>query len=258
MPFRSSSLALPGGACPCHEAGTGDPVLYIHGAGGLRLSPGLERLAERRRVIAPVLPGFDGTPRREGLRTVTELADFAAAAIDASVGQPCDVIGHSFGAGVAAWLALRHPAKLQLLVLAGMSPAGVGPLPSDPARLRALTFAHPENLPLNDKSETVVSENFAAAQYYRGDGAAARELPDRLGDISALTLILHGTKDGIVPTAAPRLLKERIQRSHLVYVYDAAHGIDWDQPARFAVLVGDFLARGEAFIVHRSETEAAD
>lgn len=253
MNFRTTHLPFAHGSSPCHDGGSGDPVLYIHGAGGVRLSPGLKRLAETRRVVVPVLPGFDETERRPALRTVPDLADFAAEVISTAIGRPCDVIGHSFGAGVAAWLAIRHRDQVQQLVLSGMSPGGVGALPSDPARLRELTFAHPENL-TEDKPEAVQAQNRAAAQHYRG--AADAELVTRLGEIAALTLILHGTKDGIVPPSAPRLLKERIKRSHLLYVYDAAHAIDWDQPERFATLVDDFMSRGEAFIVHRSEDAA--
>lgn len=253
MTFRSMHLALGDGATLCHEDGEGDPVLYIHGAGGVRLSPGLERLAASRRVIIPVLPGFDDSERRPSLRSAPDLADFAAEVIAASVGRPCDVIGHSFGAGVAAWLAIRHPQDVQQLVLSGMSPGGVGPLPHDPAKLRQLTFAHPENL-TQDKPAVAQVANFAAAQYYRGPAEA--ELVTRLGEIEALTLILHGTRDGIVPLSAPRLLKEKIKRSYLLYLYDAAHALDWDQPERFAALLEDFLTRGEAFIVHRSENGA--
>ena len=33
------------------EAGTGDPLVYFHGAGGLRISPALEALLERREAF---------------------------------------------------------------------------------------------------------------------------------------------------------------------------------------------------------------
>jgi pimeloyl-ACP methyl ester carboxylesterase len=75
----------------------------------------------------------------------------------------------------------------------------------------------------------------------------------RLGDIEALTLILQGTKDGVIPVASARLLKERIPRAHLVYLYDAAHALEIDQPERFTHLIGDFFRRGEAFIVNSAK-----
>jgi pimeloyl-ACP methyl ester carboxylesterase len=261
MTFTLTHVTLPGGGtAACHVGGSGDPVLYLHSAGGVRISPALERLAQSRRIYLPVLPGFDGSAPDPKLRTMADLADFAAGIMDSAIKRPCDVIGHSFGGWVASWLAVRHPDKLQLLVLvapAGFRPDGVGGLVADPARLRQLMFAHPENLPADDKPPQAQAQNRAMVQHYHGDTATDRDLLARLGDIGALTLILHGSKDGIIPIASPRLLKERIPRSHLVYVYDAAHAVDVDQPDRWARLVGDFLARGEAFIVNRSGAGAA-
>ena len=69
-------------------------------------------------------------------------------------------------------------------------------------------------------------------------------LADRLGEIEAPTLILHGTKDGAIPAASMRLLKQRIQRAFLIFIYDAAHAIEVDQPEHFTDLVDDFLGIG--------------
>ena len=86
--------------------------------------------------------------------------------------------------------------------------------------------------------------------HYHGGKAKDDALVDRLGAIEALTLILHGTRDGAIPISSPRLLKSRIPRAFLIYVYDAAHAIEVDQPEYFAGLVEDFLTRGEAFLVN--------
>jgi len=41
-----------------------------------------------------------------------------------------------------------------------------------------------------------------------------------------------------------------IPRAKLLYIYDAGHNIEVDQPDRFVALIRDFLFRGEAFIVN--------
>ena len=82
--------------------------------------------------------------------------------------------------------------------------------------------------------------------------------PEQVGQIECLTLILHGTKDIRVPQAAVQMLKNRIQRSQLIYVYDAAHGIEVDQPERVGVVIEDFLLRAEAFIVNPGEPAFED
>ncbi len=260
MPFTLTDVTLAGGGkIPCHVGGRGDPVLYLHAGGGVRISPAIERLAQSHRIYMPVMPGFDGSPQNPAIRTMADFADLAAQVIDAAIERPCDVIGNSFGGWVASWLAVNHPGKLQLLVLvapAGCRPDGEGGLPTDLARVRQAMFAHPENARPDGKTPETQAANLAQA--HRNTAAATdRDLLKRLGDIKALTLILHGTKDGIIPLASPRLLKERIPRSHLAYVYDAAHALDVDQPDRWVRLVGDFLARGEAFIVNRSGESAA-
>jgi pimeloyl-ACP methyl ester carboxylesterase len=260
MTFSLTEAKLAKGTLPYHVGGSGAPLLCLHSAGGVRLTSALERLAETRQLYLPVFPGFDGTPTQPHLRTMQDLAGLAAEFVDRVIGRPCDVMGHSFGGWVACWLAVRHSDRLQQLVLhapAGFAPEGSGGLPTDPVKLRQAAFVHPENLPPERRSPDVLTANRTMVDHYLGKAVNDRDLQGRLGEIGALTLILHGTKDGLVPIASPRLLKERIPRSHLVYVYDAAHGIDVDQPARFVSLVGDFLALGEAFIVNRSRDSAA-
>jgi pimeloyl-ACP methyl ester carboxylesterase len=259
MAFTTAEASLKGGKLRYHVGGTGRPVLYLHTAGGVRLSPALDRLAQSHRLHLPVMPGFDGTERSASLRSMPDLADLAAEFIDGVIKEPCDVIGHSFGGWVAAWLAVRHPDKVQQIVLAapaGFRPEGQGGLVADPVKLRQMMFAHPEKLPPEQKSTEVLAQNRAMVPHYTGDTATDRDLVARLGEIKALTLILHGTKDGVIPIASPHLLKERIGRSHLIYLYDAAHALDVDQPERYVQLIDDFLERGEAFIVHRASTAA--
>jgi pimeloyl-ACP methyl ester carboxylesterase len=71
-------------------------------------------------------------------------------------------------------------------------------------------------------------------------------------EIEAATLILFGTDDGLVAPEMGRVYKEHIPESFLIYVYGAAHAIQWGRPERFVEVVADFLTRGEAFLVPRS------
>ena len=253
--FTKSELRLRSGTLPCHIGGSGPALLYLHSAGGVRLSPALEQLAQSFKLYVPVMPGFDGTARRDHLRSMADLADLAAELIDTAIAGPCDVIGHSFGGWVAAWLGAKHADKVQLLTLvapAGFRPDGAGGLPTDPAALRRAMYAHPENLGDEKPDPQRQAENRAAAHHYNHGVATDRDLVASLGELGALTLILQGTKDGVIPVATPRLLKACIPHAFSVYVYDAAHALDVDQPERFVELVTDFFTRGESFIVSRS------
>ena len=91
-----------------------------------------------------------------------------------------------------------------------------------------------------------------------GPGQACDEdLITRSGEIQALTLILAGSRDLQVPAQAVQGVKSRIRRSQLVYVYDAGHAMEFDQPERVAALVEDFFVRGDAFIVNAGKAATA-
>ncbi len=91
--------------------------------------------------------------------------------------------------------------------------------------------------------------------HYHGPAPRDEALIARLGEIETLTLILLGTKDTSVPPASVQFLKDAMTRAFLIYIYDAAHSIETDQPERFAAVVGDFLKRGETFIVNQSTSD---
>ncbi|MPY77370.1 MAG: alpha/beta fold hydrolase [Actinophytocola sp.] len=101
--------------------GTGRPVLFLHGWGlsGRTYEPALRRLiAAGRRVYAPSLPGFGGTAPLEVDLSIASYAAWVADYIrDAGIDGPIDVIGHSFGGGIAIRVAHDAPDLVGRLVL---------------------------------------------------------------------------------------------------------------------------------------------
>jgi pimeloyl-ACP methyl ester carboxylesterase len=250
-----------------HVAGDGDPVLCLHGGGGFRPTAALAALAKNFRVYAPVIPGFDDTPALDGIASMPALAGLCAEFADTVVKQRCDLLGHSFGGWLAAWIAVLTPDKIGQLVLEAPSGFRRGPPRAVPDSLEALhraLIAHPENAPPETKSPEILAQNREMlAHYYRepAEPGAGRvmfgdcdtALAGRLSEIDALTLILHGTKDGAVPVESMHFIKQSVPRAFLIYVYDAAHAIEIDQPENVSELVVDFLTRGEAFLVNAGE-----
>lgn len=251
--FERKSARVGGGTLEYFVAGEGPDVIYLHGAAGPEIRAVARRLLQGHRVWVPVVPGYEATPTVPGTDSIPGVADLIAALIDQNIGNRCDLVGHSMGARIAAWLAIRHPAKVGQLVL--MAPAGLRPLDAPPLAFEGEAFlrqmyAYPERRPAESRSAQAVVANRAAMRHY-GVGAPRDEaLIDRLGDIQALTLILGGSRDERVPSQAVQLARSRINRSQLLYIYDAAHAMEIDQPDRVATVVADFLARGEAFIVN--------
>ncbi|PJE38003.1 hypothetical protein CVM52_04305 [Pseudooceanicola lipolyticus] len=90
------------------EAGSGAPLVLVHGIGGTtdNWSPVLEALAQRYHVLAWSFPGYNGaraltSPRPEAEDYADRLADFLRRR---GIG-PARVVGHSLGAVVVAALA---------------------------------------------------------------------------------------------------------------------------------------------------------
>ena len=78
----------------------------------------------------------------------------------------------------------------------------------------------------------------------------------RLPEVTQQALVMQGTKDGMMPPESGQLLAREIPHAKLVYVYDAGHNVEVDQPQRFVALVRDFFTRGEAFIVNPGDEQA--
>lgn len=99
--------------------GSGDPLILIHGGlGGIvEFAALLPSLAESRQVIAVELQGHGHTADIDRPISYEALADDIAALIDYLGYESADVMGYSFGGGVALQTAIRHPEVVDQLVL---------------------------------------------------------------------------------------------------------------------------------------------
>jgi pimeloyl-ACP methyl ester carboxylesterase len=102
-------------------AGTGPPIALLHGLTGAasnfaELAP---LLAERSRVLIPELPGHGGSAPLPAAPTLNPYADRVRLVADRERMPPAVLVGHSLGGLVGLRLAIRHPAAVRGLVLAG-------------------------------------------------------------------------------------------------------------------------------------------
>ncbi len=94
--------------------------LLLHGGGGVATMAGFaDLLAERThaRVLLPTHPGFGGTPKPEGLNSVTDLARRYVEQLDQLELSDVTVIGNSFGGWLAAEIALQHSPRVSRAVI---------------------------------------------------------------------------------------------------------------------------------------------
>jgi pimeloyl-ACP methyl ester carboxylesterase len=248
-------LELAGGRVHLFRGGAGEPLLFLHAAGGAGAWLDFHRLlAGSFDVIAPDHPGFGGSDDFPDAEAVDDLVFHYLDVMDALGLERPHVVGASFGGWIAAELAVTAPHRVASLVL--LSPAGLRlpdhPVPDiflmPPDQLVATLFQHPP--PAGPPSATPDIDAILAA--YRDQTALARfcwspylcnpKLERRLHRITAPTLVVAPAQDRLIPVAHARRYAERIPGARLAEIGDCGHAMYVERPAEFAAVTIDFVA----------------
>ena len=269
-PEIGQSITAAGIRTNYHDSGgAGAPVLLIHGSG-----PGVSAwanwrlvmpaLAQQARVIAPDMVGFGYTERpQDFVYNMDAWVRQAVGLLDALGIERTDLVGNSFGGGLSLALAIAHPERVRRLVLMGS--AGVsfpltegldavwGYTPSV-ENMRAIMdyFAFDQGLMSDDlarlRFEASIRPGFQesfAAMFPAPRQRWIEALASAEADIRTLphqALVIHGREDRVIPLATSLTLSSWIQRSQLHVYGQCGHWTQIEHAARFARLVGDFLA----------------
>jgi pimeloyl-ACP methyl ester carboxylesterase len=236
------------------ELGVGAPVVYFHGVGGAFRNAGfMPALAERYHVFAPSRPGYDGS--RGASASAREEAEVMVEFIREVIGGPVHLIAESAGGAAGCWLAIDAPALVTSLILAAptaFARATHAPPPPASRETMELRLFGPRpawSEPPTDADLSARQRNAAAnaARLRPTNGNA--DLLERLGEISAPTLVLWGTADELMPPEAGQLFVQRIPNSYRILIYGAAHSLPVAACRQFVTLATDFIERGERFVV---------
>jgi pimeloyl-ACP methyl ester carboxylesterase len=118
--LRFARVETPTGTIATMQAGTGRPVVMLHGLGATKASflPTVAALTDHHRAIAVDLPGFGDSAKPLGAAYHAPFfANSVVELLDALGLERVDVIGNSMGGRVALELGLRHPDRVRRLVL---------------------------------------------------------------------------------------------------------------------------------------------
>ncbi|HEY5070797.1 MAG TPA: alpha/beta fold hydrolase [Caulobacteraceae bacterium] len=106
------------------EGGSGEPLVFLHGAGGMTAEdPLLAILARRHAVFAPFLPGYGETSECGELRDMLDFTLHTFDVIEALGLKDPILVGHSMGGMIAAEMAAVAPNDVSRLAL--IAPAGL-------------------------------------------------------------------------------------------------------------------------------------
>lgn len=215
-------------------SGSGEPLLLIMGTSGALGLWGelVGRLAERFQVIAFDNRGLGGSARGEGAISVASMADDAVALLEALDVSAAHVVGWSLGSAIAQEMALAHPDRVLSTVLystwgrcdgfqravlialrhpyatgdmeAALGAAGIA---FSPQALDAPDFAEQVGamlpaFPQNEAQMQVTTEQW--------DADLAHDTLDRLGGITAPTLVVVGEQDLLTPPWQARKVADAI------------------------------------------------
>jgi pimeloyl-ACP methyl ester carboxylesterase len=237
------------------STGAGAPVLLVMGLG--LSATGWWRtipvLAESLRVIAFDNRGVGRSDRPPGPYSVPEMADDAAAVLDAAEEESAHVYGISLGGMIAQEIALRHPDRVRSLVLGCTTSGGQGAVPISDST--AEFFRRRTTMPAAEAVWASVPYSYGEETRLRGGQLIAEDIAQRLrfpiepepyaaqleaalgfarfdslGDIGKPTLVLHGDEDQIVPVENGRILAEHIDGAELEVLPGAGHLYPTDAP----------------------------
>jgi pimeloyl-ACP methyl ester carboxylesterase len=274
--LRIRSVETAAGALSTVEAGTGEPVVLVHGLGATKASllPTLEALAGDFRAIAVDLPGFGDSDKP--LFAAYDPPFFArsiTALLDALDLDSAHVVGNSMGGRVALELGLDHPARVRRLVLLAPSLAWLKPRPWAPyLRLipTQLGIFQPTPRPLvemlvrqfipgADEEWTAAGIDEFMRSYLTPLGraafyAAARNiyleeprgpggLWTRLESLHPEALFVWGRKDNIVPIGFARHVRDELPRAQHLEL-DCGHVPQLERPRQTHRAMARFLAAG--------------
>jgi 3-oxoadipate enol-lactonase len=250
--------------------GSGEPMLLIQGMSGNHLSWGEPFLTELERdfdLVAYDHRGVGKSSRVTDPFTIGDLADDAAAVLDALGWDSAHVVGISMGGMVAQELALRHPQRVRTLTLGCTYCGGEGSaLTSNEvfAKLAEAMMSGDRDRAIATSYEINISPGYGADQsaygtFYEMATALPTPVPvimlqaqavqshdtlSRLGEIVVPTLVIHGTVDEMLPYSNAVLIAARIPRAQLVTLEDVGHMFWWEQPERSAQAIRELVERG--------------
>jgi pimeloyl-ACP methyl ester carboxylesterase len=254
------------------QAGSGEPVVLLHGFGGSVYSwrKVVPALAASHRVIAIDLNGFGYTQRPRSPESYTRAGQgrLVLAVMDALGIERAHVCGHSYGGGLTLYLASRHPERFRSMVLVNSSaPTYSDDRRSRAASLRPLSSLFVRSIALRPATirrallrsyyddSLVTAELVQAyldrlriegvAEAYYGLTAPSRTPSERveLEKIAVPALVVWGRQDEVISLAAGRRAAARLPRSEFVAIEKCGHLPMEERPEEFLRAVLPFLER---------------
>lgn len=242
-------------------SGDGPVLLFSHGLlmDRTMFDPQVESFRSRHRCLAWDQRGHGATGTARGPFTYWDSADDAVALLDEAGVDRAVLVGMSQGGFLSLRAALRHPDRVQALVLidtqAGLEEEAAAPLYLGMAEQWAQQGYDAAVASL--VAGLILGEGVDPEPWLARWASLPREsvleptrtligredITDRLGEIHAPALVIHGTADAAVAMARAEVLADGLADCRaVVRVPDAGHASNLSRPDVVNTAIADFLA----------------
>ncbi len=240
-----------------------EPLLMIQGMSGTHAAWGerfLRQLEPQFDCITYDNRGIGHSPSVKDPFSIIDMAEDAAALMDRLELETAHVIGISMGGMIAQEFALRHPGRIRTLTLGCTYCGGEGSsliAPEDSQRLMAGFGSGDREVALRAGWDLNVSAEYAASDAHFAEfkemalsvpsrlptimlqiqAIGGHDTSARLHEITAPTLVVHGTADRMVPYANGELIAAKIPGAKLATLEDCGHMFWWERTMETAALL---------------------
>lgn len=256
-------------------AGSGEPVLLIHGLGGTANTwTPLRAAFARHKCVALDLPGSGRSSRVEGGLSVEVFIRAIFHVMEKTGLERFHVAAHSMGTIVAAHLAALHPEKVLSLALFG--PLLAPPEPARAAiRARAAKAREGDMQPIADaliqsslssfsRTKQLSTVAFVRESLMRQDPEGYARSCDALAEMQAAdttridcpVLLVTGDEDAVAPPQSVRAMGGRLKGSRVEVLRSCGHWTPVEKPEECIDFLNRFYSRRPAWLTSSSRTYA--
>jgi len=246
-------------------------LFFVHFSGTMdHWDPALtDGFAQDREVILFNNAGVSSSSG-EVPRSIEEMAQHAAAFIDALGIKKLDAFGFSMGGLIAQQFTIERPALVRKLILVGTGPRsgeGMASLTPEAQQIFGAKYDPPDELWLRvfftpsersqaagrkylerqrarkENRDPLPNEKVAPAQVaaLQKWGAPAKDPYAYLKRIAQPTLVVNGSSDVIIYTVNSYILQQHLPNAQLILYPDSNHGSQYQYPELFVEHVTQFL-----------------
>ena len=252
--YATSAVTVRGCRIRLMRGGSGDPLVYLHGASGASWLPILQTLTKHFDVIAPEHPGFGESDTPDWLDNIHDLAYFYLDLFEELKLDGVHLVGNSFGGWIAAEIAVRSTQRLASLTLcdaAGLYVRGVAQLDtflaSDEQRLHDFFYDQKKAKEMiarvlsPDMEDVALKNRTTMAKISWQPRSHDPHLAKWLHRIGVPTLLVWGDTDRLFPTEHAQAWQAAIPGAKLVTIPKCGHVPQIEQPDAFNAALEEFI-----------------